>query len=174
MNTNGHKDAERIPVGVPVADAGIPLWSEVLSALPDPADPDQAMLANVPFLNDGLNFGDLVRLGEPDELGIRPVVEVVLASGHVHMIAATEPNEARELADEIQRHFPSYALRIEAAHGHLLAVSAHPDLDPAALAEVIEAWLAAEAEDDEEGVALGRACSTRLGPLRAAADLSRL
>ena len=47
--------------------------SETIHALPDPADPDQAVIQNVPFFVDGLNFGDIVRLGPPDDIGVRPI-----------------------------------------------------------------------------------------------------
>jgi Domain of unknown function (DUF4265) len=156
---------ETIRVAAPVAELGIPICSEVMYALPDPADPDQAMLSNVPFLVDELNFGDIVRLGEEDESGVRPILEVVTASGHVHMLAATEPDEGFELVAELDRTFPSYALRITEANDHLVSVSVHPDLDPGAVASVIEAWLGANAQDREEGLAIGPACETELGPL---------
>lgn len=159
-----------IRVSAPVDEHEIAVGREVLLALPDPADADQAILQNVPFLNEGLNYGDLVKLGPADDLGIRPIVAVQIPSGHVHMLAATEPGEASELAAELERTFPSYALRIEASRERLVAVSAHPDLDPAEVHAVIEAWLVEEAEDDEEGLALTDPAESRIGPLRWAAN----
>lgn len=158
-------DADRVRVAAPVNEFDLPVGREVMSALADPADPDQAVLVNVPFLVDGLNYGDLVHLGEADEAGIRPILEVALASGHVHLVAATEPDEVHGLAAQLERTFPSYALRITAANDSLLSVSVHPDLDPEDVSDVIEAWLGDTAEDPDEGLALGRPCATELGPL---------
>ena len=62
--------------------------------------------------------------------------------------------------------FGSYALRVEASRRQLVAVSAHPDLDPAEVHAVIEAWLAKDAEDEEEGLALSRPAATRICPVR--------
>lgn len=160
-----YTDAETIRVAAPVHELDIPICSEVMYALPDPADPDQAVLANVPFLVDGLNYGDIVRLGEEDDCGVRPIVEVVVASGHVHLLAATEPGEGFELAAELHRNFAAYALRITEANDHLLSVSVHPDADPDQVAAVIEAWLGKDADDPEEELAVGPACETELGPL---------
>lgn len=158
-------DAEDICVKAPVDDPDIPVWSEVMAAAPDPADPDQAVLLNVPFLVDGLNFGDIVRLGAPDELDVRPIVEVVVASGHVRLMAATVPGEAGELIAELERMFPGYALQIEGAESRLLAISVHPDVDPVEVAVVIERWLALDAEDDEESVAISPLIDTEIGPV---------
>lgn len=166
MNDQEHIGSRPIRVSAPVDDPDAPVWREVLLALPDPADADQAIVQNVPFLNEELNFGDLVRLGPADECGIRPILEVVIASGHVHVLAATEAGEAGELAAELERMFGSYALRVEASGRHLVAVSAHPDLDPAEVHAVIEAWLAKDAADEEEGLALSRPAATRIGPVR--------
>ena len=47
-----------ICVGAPVGP-GLPFGRETMHALPDPADPAQAVIQNVPFFIDGLNFGDL-------------------------------------------------------------------------------------------------------------------
>lgn len=160
-----YTDLETIRVAAPVVDAEIPICSEVMFALPDPADPDQAVLASVPFLVDELNFGDIVRLGEEDEHGIRPIAEVVVASGHVHLLAATEPGEGFELLAELERNFPSYALRITEANDHLVSVSVHPDVDHGAVSAVMAAWLGADADDPEEELAIGPACETELGPL---------
>ena len=160
-----YTDADGVRVAAPVVEFDLPVCREVMTALADPADADQAVLVNVPFLVDGLNFGDLVRLGEPDEVGIRPVLEVVVASGHVHLIAATEPGDAPGLAAQLERTFPSYALRVAAANESLVAVSVHPDLDPEDVSDVIEAWLGAEAEDPDEGLAVGEPCATEVGPM---------
>ena len=160
-----YTDAETLRVAAPVVEHEVPVCSEVMYALPDPADPDQAVLASVPFLVDGLNFGDIVRLGDEDEHGVRPILEVVVASGHVHVLAAAEPGEGFELLAELDRMFPAYALRITQANDHLLSVSVHPDLDPADVHAAIESWLAADGADADEHPAMGPACETRLGLL---------
>jgi hypothetical protein len=161
-NEQTDTDAETLRVAAPVIEHDIPVCSEVLLALPDPADPDQAILGSVPFLVDGLNFGDIVRLGDEDEHGVRPVLEVVVASGHVHLLAAAEDGEGYELVAELQRMFPDYGLRITQANDHLLSVSVHPDFDPGEVAGVISAWLGAE-PDSEEIMAMGAPCETELG-----------
>ena len=96
---------ETIRVSAPVNEPELPSL-EVMHALADPADPDQAILANVPVLVDGINYGDLVRLGSEDECGVRPILEVVVPSGHVHFLAAAEPGEAGELVAELARTLP--------------------------------------------------------------------
>lgn len=156
---------DHIRVAAPVAELDIPICSEVMNALPDPADPDQAVLASVPFLVDELNYGDIVRLGPEDECGVRPIVEVVVASGHAHVLVATEPGEGYELVAELQRRFPAYALRLTEANDHLLSVSVHPDLDPDEVIAVMEAWLGGDVEDPEEGLAIAPPSETELGRL---------
>ena len=158
-------DAEPVRVAAPVVELDIPVCKEVMFALPDPAHPDQAVLVSVPFLVDELNFGDIVRLGAEDEVGVRPILEVVVPSGHVHLVAATEPGEGFELVAELDRTFPSYALRITEANDHLISVSVHPDLDPDAVSAVIVAWLGAGADEPEGELAIGPACETEVGPL---------
>ena len=159
QNTQG---AERLRVAAPVVDAGIPVCSEVLDALPDPAHPDQAVLVNVPVMADGLNYGDIVRLAPQDEFGVRRIVEVVVASGHEHMLAAVEDGEARDLVNELERMFPSWALRVEAASATMVSVSVHPHLDPDAVRSVVAGWLAEDAEDGE-GLAMTPPCPSELG-----------
>jgi hypothetical protein len=162
------QDAEVIRVNAPVDDPELGIHTEVMSAAPDPADPDQAIVLNAPFLLDCLNFGDLVRLGPEDECGVRPIVEVVTASGHVHVLAATAPGDAHLLAAELERTFADYAIRIEGAQGSVLSVSIHPHLDADEVADVIAAWLAANPEADEEsedGPAFSPIFETRLGPV---------
>src|SRR5687768_7047835 len=114
MNERDNSHAEAIRVAAPVIDADIPVCSEVMHALPDPSDPDQAVLVNVPVMVDGLNYGDIVRLAPEDDFGVRRIVEVVVASGHQHMLAAVEDGEAQDLVNELERMFPSWALRVEA------------------------------------------------------------
>lgn len=169
-----YTDAGPIRVAAAVTELGLPICSEVMSALPDPADPDQAMLVNVPVLVDEVNFGDIVRLGEEDECGVRPILEVVVASGHAHMLAAAEDGGALDLAAELERTFPAYALRMVVASDSLLSVSVHPDLDPGRVGAVIAAWLSVDAEDPEDGPALGAVCRSLIGrPLRADASSPR-
>jgi hypothetical protein len=160
-----YKNAEPLRVAAAVTELDIPICSEVMSALPDPADPDQAMLASVPVLVDEINYGDIVRLGPEDESGLRPILEVVVASGHVHMLAAAEDDGAPDLIAELERMFPAYALRIARASATIVSVSVHPDVDPRSVAAVIEAWLGRAAGDPEEGLALGPLCATEIGPI---------
>jgi hypothetical protein len=155
---------ETIRVSAAINEPELPL-SEVMQALADPADPDQAVVANVPVLVDGVNYGDLVRLGPEDECGVRPIAEVVVPSGHVHLLAAAEPGEVLDLAAELERSFPAYALRMEAASDSVLSVSIHPDLDVCEVAGTIASWLRLDPEDFEEGPALGPVCASAPGPL---------
>ena len=165
MSATHEIDPDGIRVSAPVDDPDLPILTEVMWAAPDPADPDQAVLLNVPVIVDGLNFGDIVRLGPVDECGVRPIVEVVLASGHVRLGALTEAGEAAGLIAELERMFPPYALRIEGHSEWLLSISVHPDLDPDEVVAVIEAWLGAAA-DAEEGLAIGPIVETELGRVR--------
>jgi hypothetical protein len=165
MSTAECIDDETIRVKAPVGDPDIPIWTEVMAAAPDPADRNQAVLLNVPFLVDDLNFGDIVRLGAADECGVRPIVEAVVASGHARITAAAEPGEADDLVAELERIFPAYALRIEGHSESLLSISVHPDLDPDEVFDSVEAWLAAGTEE-EERVAIGPIVETELGPVR--------
>jgi hypothetical protein len=163
----GHETTtEVILVNAPVDDPDVPIWAEVLHAAPDPADPDQAVLVNVPFLVDGLNFGDLVRLGRADDRGVRPILEVVMASGCVHVLVAAGEDYARELVDELEELFPAYALRVEGADHELLSLSIHPDLDPDEVLEVVADSLEAAGDFDpelEESPAIGAVCESKLG-----------
>jgi hypothetical protein len=156
------QDAE-IRVAAPVIDAGIPVCSEVMSALPDPSDPDQAVLVNVPVMVDGLNYGDIVRLAPEDDFGVRRIVEVVVASGHQHMLAAVEEGEAQDLVNELERMFPSWALRIEGASATILSISVHPHLNPDDVGSVIAGWLAEELEDVHEDLAMTYPRPSELG-----------
>ena len=159
---------EAIRVNAPVDDPDIPVWTEVLYAAPDPADPDQAVLVNVPFLVDGLNFGDLVRLGPEDECGVRPIIEVVMASGCVHVLVAADEGVASGLVAELDELFPAYALRIEGARGELLSLSIHPDLEPDEVLGVAAEYLEAAGDFDpdlEEEPAIGPVCESDLGML---------
>jgi len=155
-------DADRIRVAAPVIDADIPVCSELMFALPDPSDPDQAVLINVPVMVEGLNYGDIVRIAPEDEIGVRRIVEVVVASGHQHMLVAVEDGEAADLVNELERMFPSWALCVEAASATILTVSVHPHLDPDEVGAVIAAWLA-EDLDDEESLAMTVPCESELG-----------
>jgi len=152
-----------IRVAAPVIDADIPVCSEVMHALPDPSNSDQAVLINVPVMVDGLNYGDIVRLAPADDFGIRRIVEVVVASGHQHMLAAVEEGEAADLVNELERMFPSWALRVERASETILTVSVHPHLDPDDVGAIIAAWLAEDLDDEEESLAMTFPCPSELG-----------
>ncbi|MGI9021521.1 MAG: DUF4265 domain-containing protein [Solirubrobacterales bacterium] len=174
MNDQATYTDAAIRVAAPVTELGLPICSEVMTALPDPADSAQAILVSVPVLADEVNFGDIVRLGEEDECGIRPIFEVVVASGHAHMLAAAEDRGALDLAAELERTFPAYALRMVTASDSLLSVSVHPDLEPGRVGAVIASWLSMDAGDPEDGPALGAVCRSSIGrPLRADASSSR-
>jgi hypothetical protein len=163
MSEQNNKARETIRVAAPVVDADIPVCSEVLNALPDPADSNQAIVVNVPVLVDWLNFGDIVRLAPADEAGVRPIVEVVVASGHVHLLAATGPGEGPDLVAELERMFPSWAFRFALASDTVMSVSVHPHLDAEEVADVIAAWLAEDLEDLEDAVAMTEPCRSDLG-----------
>ena len=90
-------DTSDMKVRAPIADPGRgSLRAETLHALQDPADEDQAVIANVPVFIDTLNHGDLVRIG-PEENGTRPVLSVVIVSGHRHFLIFL-PADGAELA----------------------------------------------------------------------------
>jgi hypothetical protein len=82
------------------------------------------------------------------------------------VLAATEDDDALELVDHLERTFPSYALRIEGAHGHLLSVSVHPDLDPDDVQAAIVDWLGSALRPDHEDLAVSPPCESVVGPLR--------
>jgi len=162
MNEQDHTDAETIRVAAPVIETEIPVCSEVMDALPDPADPDQAVVINVPVLVDGINFGDIVRLAPEDDFGVRRIVEVVVASGHIHMLAAVEKGEMLDLVNELERMFPTWALRFAAASETFLSVSVHPHLDLDSVGDVIAEWVGEDA-DDGEVLAMTFPCESELG-----------
>ena len=161
MSEQKNTDAA-IRVAAPVIDADIPVCSEVMHALPDPSDPDQAVLINVPVMVDGLNYGDIVRMAPEDDFGVRRIVEVVVASGHQHLLAAVEEGEAADLVNELERMFPSWALWIECAGPTLLSISVHPHLDPDEVGAVIAGWLAEDSDEDER-LAMTFPCPSELG-----------
>jgi Domain of unknown function (DUF4265) len=141
--------------------------SETMHALPDPAHPDQAVLQNVPFFVDGLHFGDVVRLGPPDELGIRPIEAVVTTSGHVRFLALTGPLAIPELADHLEDTFPEYALRTEGDGEYFLAVSVHPDLDPDDVAFEMILWFEEHGVlPGADSIGISEATESEIGPLR--------
>jgi hypothetical protein len=162
MNERDNSDAATIRVAAPVVEAEIPVCSEVMSALPDPADPDQAILVNVPVMVDGINFGDIVRLAPEDDFGVRRIIEVVVASGHVHMLAAVEDGEMLDLVNELERMFPTWALRFVVASDTILSVSVHPHLDSDDVGAVIAAWVGEDADEDDV-LAMTFPCESELG-----------
>jgi hypothetical protein len=113
--------------------------SETMHALSDPADRDQAVIQNVPFFVDAVNFGDLVRLGSPDALGVRPIEAVVLPSGCVHFVILTASLSEPDLTEHLLRLFPFPEIRFESGHD-LLAVSLHPDLPPEYVLHEVFDW----------------------------------
>jgi hypothetical protein len=140
--------------------------TESMHALPDPADPAQAVIQNVPFFVDGLNFGDVVLLGPPDALGIRPIEEIVTPSGHVRFLAVTGPLSADELFEHLYDTFPEYALHIEGHGDGLLAISVHPDLDPDDVAFEVILWFEEHGvltDDDIAGIT--ELITSEVGPI---------
>jgi hypothetical protein len=167
VKLNRETSTDTIRVSAPVDDPDVPMWNEVMHAMPDPASPDQAVLANVPFIVDGLNFGDLVRVGPEDECGVRPILEVVVPSGCVHVLAATA-DRAAELVDELEELYPIWAVKVEGADGSLVSISIHPDVDPHEVIGVVADLLEASGEFDpglEEGPAIGSVCESFPGPI---------
>lgn len=139
---------------------------ETMHAFPDPADPDQAVIVNVPFFVNGLNFGDVVRLGKPDEIGIRPVEAIVIPSGHTRFLALTGFLSAPDLVDRLHHAFPSYALRIEGDGEGLLSVSVHPDLVPDEVVYEVFDWFEEEGiVPGDESVGVTSLFESRVGPL---------
>ncbi|MDQ3758386.1 MAG: DUF4265 domain-containing protein [Actinomycetota bacterium] len=163
MSEQNSTDADTIRVAAPVIDADVPVCSEVMHALPDPSDPDQAILIDVPVLVGGVNFGDIVRLAPEDDSGVRRIVEVVVASGHVHMLVAVDEGEAPDLIAELDRMFPSWALRTECASPAILSISVHPHLDAAGVRTVIADWLAEDSDNLDEHLAMTFPCVSELG-----------
>jgi Domain of unknown function (DUF4265) len=139
--------------------------SETMYALPDPADPDQAVIQNVPFFVDGLNFGDVVRLGPRDDIGIRPIESVVIPSGCVRFLVVTGPLSESDLADHLTGLFPSHMVRVETGDG-LLAVSVHPDLEPQeAVFEVFDWFEAKGVPPGDDSVGVSHLLESEVGPL---------
>jgi uncharacterized protein DUF4265 len=138
---------------------------ETMHALPDPADPDQAMIQNVPFFVDGLNFGDVVRLGPPDDIGIRPIEAVVIPSGCVRFLVLTGPLPEPDLVEHLSDLFPAPEVRAESGEG-LVAVSVHPDLEPEeAVYEVFDWFEARGIPPGDESVGVSHLFESEIGPL---------
>ncbi len=150
-----------IRVRAPIHEAG--LGTECMSAAPDPKSDDQAVLLNTPFWVDDLNYGDIVKLGPPDDIGLRPIVEVVVASGHRHVLALTGPHPSAGLYQTLIQEFPDHALRIEGHADAMLCVSVHPDFDPEDVSGVIAMWMDEQGLDDR-GI-VSPVCETKIGPL---------
>src|SRR5829696_5195455 len=85
--TTASAETQSLKVFAPISDPPGSLQFEHMHASQDSAVDDQAVLLNAPFWVDWLNFGDLVRVGPPGEGGSRPILEVVVASGHVRVMA---------------------------------------------------------------------------------------
>jgi hypothetical protein len=162
-------DRATICVGAWV-DPGLPFGRETMHALPDPADPHQAVLQNVPFFVDGLNFGDLIRLGEPDHIGIHPIEAVVEASGHTRFLLILEDQPVPEMFEFMEDLFSVHELRLEAGGDGLVAVSVHPDLDPEEFFDPLLDWLSGYVPPEEDlldlpAFSISEPIHTRLGPL---------
>ena len=127
-----------IHVRAPISDPAGGIEFESLHALPDPGDPDQAVVRNVPVLVDWLNLGDIVRIGN-NLAGAHPILEVMVASGNVHVVVATD--DARDLCDRLDDRFPHHAVRSEGGGIGFLSISIHPDADVDEVLDVIDDWL---------------------------------
>ena len=139
--------------------------SETMHALPDPADPDQAIIQNVPFFVDGLNFGDVVRLGRPDDIGIRPIEAVVIPSGCVRFLVVIGPLSGEHLVEHLYELFPLPMVRIESGDG-LLAVCVHPDLDPHEVVFEVFDWFELQGvPPGDEIVGVSELFESEIGPL---------
>jgi hypothetical protein len=137
---------------------------ETMHALPDPADRDQAVIRNVPFFVDGVNFGDLVRLGPPDPTGIRPVEAVVVPSGCVHFVVLTASLSEPDLMEHLLDRFPFPEIRFESGH-ELLAVSLHPHLSPErVLCEILD-WFARQRLPADDAFEITELFQSEIGPL---------
>jgi len=163
MNEQENTNAGKVRVAAPVIEADIPVCSEVMYALPDPSDPDQAVLINVPVMIDWLNYGDIVRLAPEDDFGVRRIVEVIVASGHQHLLVAVEEGESADLVNELERMFPSWALLVAGMSPTVLSVSVHPHLDADEVGQVIAGWLAEDDDDLEDTLAMTFPCPSELG-----------
>lgn len=67
------------------AEPGLPIKSETMHARPDPANP-KGGLDQRSLLHRLAQLRDLVRVGEEDDAGVRPITEVLTASGHVRVM----------------------------------------------------------------------------------------
>jgi hypothetical protein len=157
----------RVSVRLP---RSVPFASETMKALPDPADPQQAVILNVPFFADGLNFGDIVRIGEADDLSVHPVEAVVTPSGHVRFLLLLEDLPVEDLFEHLGLRFPPHLLRMEDGGDGLVAVSVHPDLDTDELIDVFLEWVADHAPDapdllDDTAFCITEPIPSRVGPL---------
>lgn len=161
-----HTDGDEIEIRVrgPIHEPGVG-QSECMSAAPDPVSADQAVLLNTPFFVEGLNYGDLIRLGPPDEIGLRPIVEVLVASGHSRILVLTGDLGIHGLYEHLRHLFPDCALCIEGDGDHLLSVSVHPAFEPEAVFDEIAEWLDDECMGDDEGVGLSEIIESYVGPV---------
>lgn len=149
----------------------LPIGDETMHALPDPADPSQAILVNVPFFVDGLNFGDIIRLGEP-EYDVYPIEAVVLPSGHVRFLLFLEDQPVTAFFERMEEAFPGNTIRMEHGGDGLVAISMHPDIDPDDVFEELIDWLAEHVPDDDEmwdrpAFCITEPITSRIGPLPA-------
>jgi hypothetical protein len=139
--------------------------SETMHALHDPAHPDQAVIQNISFFVDGLNFGDVVRLGPPDEIGIRPIEAVVIRSGCVRFLVLTGPLPEPDLIERLSDLFPPPVVRAECGNG-LIAVSVHPDLEPEeAVYEVFDWFVVRGIPAGDDSVGVSNLFESEIGPL---------
>lgn len=163
-------DQTTICVGAAVAP-DLPFGRETMHALPDPADPAQAVLQNVPFFVDGLNFGDIVLIGPPDHTRTHPIEAVVEGSGHVRFLVILDDVPVEELLDWIDCFFLPHELRIEDGGDGLVALSLHPDLDPDEFFDLFLDWMIDQVPPDEDlldrpAFSISEPIHTRIGPLR--------
>jgi hypothetical protein len=139
--------------------------SETMHALPDPADSGQAVIQNVPFFVDGLNFGDVVRLGPPDEIGIRPIDAVVIPSGCVRFLVVTGLHCESDLVAHLACLFSPHEVRMEIGEG-LISVSVHPDREPEEVVFEVFDWFEQQGvPPGDDSVGVSNLFESEVGPM---------
>lgn len=138
---------------------------ESMPARPDPAADDQAILVAAPALCDYVNFGDVVRVGPPTN-GARPMLDVLVASGHERVVAITSRHKPEALASYLRTLHPAeHLLRIGVMQPSLVAVSVHPDLDATEVQSDIADWLDDQGARDDREASISPVFESTIGPV---------
>lgn len=141
MTTEAPQQEDTLRVRAPISDpepGG--LQFETMHARKDPAADDQAVLVNAPFFCDYVNYGDLIRVGEPQD-GACPLLEVVTASGHCKVVTITGGSSIVGLGEYLTDLYANHELRMEGDGKTLLCVSVHPDVVAEGVRDNIADWL---------------------------------